>query len=99
MSALYYVLDGHEPREATWEEAVPWFARDRAVANDVVGEARVSTVFLVIDHGFGDGEAPVLFESMVFGGPLDGEQVRYRTWDEAERGHADLLARVKERKR
>jgi hypothetical protein len=45
----------------------------------------VSTVFLGIDHGFGDD--PILFETMVFGGEYDGIQKRYSTWDEAVEGH------------
>jgi hypothetical protein len=32
---------------------------------------------------------------MVFGGPLDGEQWRYCTYAEAERGHADAVAQAK----
>jgi hypothetical protein len=32
---------------------------------------------------------------MVFGGPLDHEQDRYSTWDEAIRGHEAMLERVK----
>jgi len=67
---------------------------DRRVAldKDVAPGAEVSTVFLGLDHAFGDGP-PVLFETMVFGGPLDGEQDRYCTWDEAVAGHAAMLAR------
>jgi len=50
----------------------------------------VSTVFLGLDHSVRG--PPQLFESMVFGGPLDGTQHRYSTWEEAERGHKHLLA-------
>jgi hypothetical protein len=31
---------------------------------------------------------------MVFGGPLDQEQIRYCTWDEAEKGHREMVERV-----
>lgn len=55
----------------------------------------VSTVFLGIDHQYGSGK-PILFETMVFGGLLDGEQVRYCTWEEAEAGHEEMVKRVKE---
>jgi hypothetical protein len=49
-------------------------------------------VFLGIDHNFfGDGP-PILFETMVFGGPMDQDQRRYSTWDEAEFGHAAIVA-------
>ena len=52
-----------------------------------IGEVSVSTVFL-----WGH---PLLFETMVFGGKLDQEQKRYSTWEEAERGHAAMVERVK----
>lgn len=67
---------------------------ERHVALDVVGDVKVSTVFLGLDHSFAHG-APVLFETMVFGGPLDQEQERYATRDEARAGHAAMLERVK----
>lgn len=57
------------------------------------GDADVSTVFLGLDHGGGLG-GPVLYETMVFGGELDGEQERYRTRAEALAGHAAMVARV-----
>ena len=62
-----------------------------------VGESEVSTVFLAIDHCFHFGpepHRPILWETMVFGGPLDGEQERYRTRPEAEVGHASMVERV-----
>jgi hypothetical protein len=65
----------------------------RRVGDHTIGNARVSTVFLGLDHSFGDGP-PVLFETMVFGGPLDQEQERCCTWEEAEAMHAAMVARV-----
>ena len=55
--------------------------------------AEVSTVFLGLDHAH-DGSQPVLFETMVFGGPLDEEQWRYHTWDEAVEGHRRAARRA-----
>lgn len=67
---------------------------DRRVAYTDVGDVKVSTVFLGLDHNFSDDGPPVLFETCVFGGTLDGEMDRYSTWDEAEAGHAAMVARV-----
>ncbi len=55
---------------------------------------RISTVFLGIDHCFGDGE-PQLFETMIFGGKLDQEMWRYSTWEQAAKGHQEAVERVK----
>ena len=62
----------------------------RQVACDQVGDARISTVFLCIDHGHGS-KKPVLFETMVFGGKHNDYTRRYRTWDEAVQGHKDVI--------
>jgi hypothetical protein len=43
---------------------------------------------------FLSGARPLLFETMVFGGPLDGEQTRYSTWDEAKSGHDAMVTRL-----
>ena len=54
----------------------------------------VSTVFLGVDlNHFGVGP-PILFESMIFGGPMDQEMNRYCTWDEAEKGHLEMVNAV-----
>jgi hypothetical protein len=67
----------------------------RRVALDDINGATVSTVFLGIDHRYGPDGPPVLFETMVFGGPLDQEQERCCTWDEAEMMHARMVERVR----
>ena len=99
MSDKYILNEAGEPercnnllRWAMWMETAD---QARCVAVDEVGESiRVSTVFLGLDHNFGFGGAPILYETMVFGGPLDGEQERYATREEALRGHAEALSRV-----
>jgi hypothetical protein len=72
----------------TWAKA---FNKERHVGKTMVGEAKVSTVFLGIDHSFGAGP-PLWFETMVFGGPFDEATFRYTTWAEAEAGHARVVA-------
>jgi len=54
----------------------------------------VSTVFLGIDHAFGAGP-PLLFETMVFNGPLTDTQIRYADWDSAAAGHLELVTSVR----
>lgn len=53
------------------------------------GEVEISTVFLGIDHGF--GETPLLFETMIFGSPLDEYQTRCSTWQQAEAMHQQAI--------
>lgn len=63
----------------------------KAVRKTCVGEAHVSTVFLSINHNFGEG-SPILFETMIFGGDSHKYQERYATWDEAVAGHDEAVA-------
>ena len=92
-----YILVGHEPRQEPdlikWSK---WFkTADRHVAKtELPGDVKVSTVFLGLDHAFGDGP-PILFETMIFGGPKDQYQERYLTWEEAEEGHKIAVAIAK----
>lgn len=57
---------------------------------------RVSTVFLGLDHKFSSHGPPVLWETMVFGGLLDGEQDRYTSKAAALAGHQAMCQRVRE---
>jgi len=91
-----YILDGEkavpEPDLLKW---ATWYqTADRRVANNKIGEVRVSTVFLAVDHSFGEGP-PQLFETLVFDGPLSDEMDRYATWAEAVAGHAKMVERVR----
>ena len=69
--------------------------KNRRVAEDIIDGVRISTVFLGIDHNFGNGE-PLLFETMIFGGDNYDYQERYATWTEAEAGHQRAIELVKE---
>jgi len=94
---MWYVLDDqNEPIPADTLVA-DRFLEDQGVRRTVAYDAMLdgsllSTVFMCLDHCMGRSDGPVLFESMWFGGPHDGHQRRYKTWTEAEEGHADMLA-------
>jgi hypothetical protein len=96
--AEYYVLD--ENRRAVPVADVQAWARAfdndrRRVAATEVGGYTVSTVFLGLDHQYGDGP-PLLFETLVFGPAAhDGDMDRCSTWDEAEAMHERMVASIK----
>lgn len=90
-----YILKGHTPvleeNILTWGE---WLEKaERHVGNTIKKGIQVSTVFLGLNHRFGIG-SPLFFETMVFGGKYDGEQERYSTWEEAEKGHERICNKV-----
>ena len=88
-----YILDGKQVVSADFMEWAKWFeTADRRVAKTTVNdEVNVSTVFLGLDHSFGDGP-PLLFETMIFGGEHDQYQELFETWDQAEEGHTVAVA-------
>lgn len=92
-----YVLDGGgHPVPA--DNPLEWgkFMQDgdgRTVSVATFTDCRVSTVFLGLDHAFGDGP-PVLWETMIFGGEHDGYQRRYTTREAALDGHLAAMALV-----
>ena len=92
-----YILDDSgnpvfEPDSLKWAKQLGKVGRH--VANDSVGEAVISTVFLGIDHNHSGGR-PLLFETMIFGGTYDQYQERYSTRDEAIAGHSKALALIR----
>ena len=88
----YYVLDGRgEPViERDFGAWTRWFeGADRRLARTVISmDVTVLTTFTGVDQSPGDSLR--LFETRVFGGILDGEEVRYATKTEALEGHAEL---------
>lgn len=94
---MHYILDEMgEPIPVddvmTW---AAWFeTHDRRLLKDAPARGvEVSTVFLSLDHSF-TGGPPVLWETMIFGGPFDEWQDRYTSNLDALRGHARAVALV-----
>jgi hypothetical protein len=100
MKPLFYILKNKNPIPAINSITfAKYFEKaNRHVADTKIGKIRVSTVFLGLDHQFGEGP-PILFETMVFGGRLDGQQNRYYTWTEAEKGHDEMVKFIKKNRR
>ena len=93
---MNYILRGKTPileeNILVWAQ---WFeTANRTVVRTEMGTEVVSTIFLGIDHSFGN-EIPILFETMVFGGDYDGDEKRYSTWEEAEVGHNEMVNMIK----
>jgi hypothetical protein len=87
--------DGKTPVETDLMTWAKWMEsrQNMHLGDDTIEGVRISTVFLGLYHSFG-GNVPVLWETMVFGGDLDQEQERYSSWQEAERGHKEMVEKV-----
>lgn len=66
----------------------------KVVVKTEVGDAKVSTVWLGLNHNFGSGE-PLIFETMVFGGEYDQHRWRYSTEESAREDHDRIVAALR----
>lgn len=96
----YYKLEGrtvtkYATFEAYLEDAkATGYTRPSHVGDTTIKDVRISTVFLSMDHAWGQG-LPLIFETMVFGGQYDQEATRCSTYDQAERQHAWWVRKVR----
>lgn len=97
-----YKLVDHQPVPV--EDTIEWAEwlgenhRERRVKHTKKfgGHVRISTVFLGLDHGFPrNRDAPLVFETMIFGGALSRCMWRYRSWDAAVAGHKSAVRRAR----
>lgn len=107
MSIIYYIFD--KATDSIIEcESVEGYAElisenpnyaDRTIAKTSIEDVDVSTVFLMLDHVygslFGSQDNPVLFETMIFGGPHDSMQWRYASVADAREGHEVIVSLLK----
>lgn len=95
----YWILSDRIPTKVTLGDSLKHMLEADAdpslyrVDETLVGEARVSTVF-VPQLAFQDRISFMNyhFETMIFGGSHDQRTVRYLTWDEAQAGHDEVVA-------
>lgn len=93
MSDNYVFENGQVRTESDFLAWAEWFeTADRIIERTDLGDIRVSTVFLGIDHDFSMEGPPLIFETMIFGGPHNEEQWRYSTLEQARAGHAAAVA-------
>ena len=65
----YYDQDGQPMKR------LDWLNGDYKIGLTEIGPGRVSTIWLGLDHQWGEGP-PLIFETMVFGGPYDEHVAR-----------------------
>lgn len=82
-----------EPDLLKWGK---WFEHNpnRTIAQSLICDVWVSTVFLGIDHRFTMYGEPVLFETMIFAGKYDQYQRRYCNIKQSEIGHIKAVSKA-----
>ena len=90
----WYILDeNNKPIRSTIVDCGEWLNKNperKAVKQENVGDVRISTVFLGLDHAW-NSDIPVLWETMIFGGEHDQYMDRYTSYEDALEGHQIAL--------
>lgn len=97
MDRGYYILEGTTPVPTDVMTWANWFsdpAKRKVALTNITNDVFVSTVFLGLDHRFGQQGPPILFETMSFGTNYEYQR-RYSTWQEALDGHDEVVAEVR----
>lgn len=94
----HYILNkkGRPIRCSFWTWA-RWFEKtsNRVIAQTQMGRIMVSTIFLGIDHNFSDHGPPILWETLVLGGPSHGDGERCAgSREQAEAGHMKWVEKM-----
>jgi len=93
-----YILDetGNPKIEPDLLKFAKWFEKaDRHIGFTTIKKTQISTVFLGTDHNFCGCGKPILWETMIFEGKLDGYQKRYSSKEKAIEGHKQAVEKVK----
>jgi hypothetical protein len=95
-SNIYYILKEGALRESNREEWEAWSdkPRNRRVAVHIIRGIVIYTYCIGIDRSLIGTDAPLLFETMVYGGALDGQVCHYATLEAARKGHHQWCAAV-----
>jgi hypothetical protein len=96
--SLYYGVNGEPITLEQWGEIME-DVEQKVVKQDRVNGLLVSTVWLGMNHNFGEGE-PLIYETMVFpeGSWEEMYMERYTTREQAIAGHEVALEWTKEQK-
>jgi len=89
---LYFDPDGQPITRDQWADL---YTRPRTIARTSSPRGTVSTIYMGLDMGIGRGLPPLIYESMVFGGDLDGYVDRYPTRAMALAGHRAIVRGVR----
>lgn len=96
MMDKYILVNGKPVKEPCLLKWGEWFEHNpnRVIAQSLICDVWVSTVFLSIDHNFTRHGEPVLFETMIFHGKYDQYQRRYHNIQQSKTGHIKVVIKA-----
>ena len=88
----YYDFNGDPIDHDEWARLFADISGRHVAATAIDDDVEVSTVWLGLDHNFGPTGPPLIYETMIFGGPHDETTYRYATREAALAGHDQAVA-------
>ncbi|MEH2157295.1 hypothetical protein [Nostoc sp.] len=95
----YYKLEGQTP--VAVDSFIEWslwiMSASTTVMINELKDSIISTRFVGIDlnpGSYNSESKPMVFETLVMGGAMDGKRNFYPTWDEAIQGHLKICTQV-----
>jgi hypothetical protein len=92
----FYDRDGNHISQEEWSLKFSDLSYKHIAITPVGEDTEVSTVWMGIDHNFFGEGPPLIFETQIFGGDLDGYIWRWPNIDAARAGHDQVVAQVQE---
>jgi hypothetical protein len=105
---MYFILDENKNvvpcKLEEWCDLIEGRSGNKIIKQEEVNGKFVSTVFLGLDHGWGNPKKPVVFETMVFSHPFNSKkepcediyQTRSCTYKQALKHHERAIQWVKD---
>jgi hypothetical protein len=103
MAVKHYILYDRKPIQVSLEKAIDWSSlhKQQGVVAEtwLPGKIRISTCFIGFALFYDEADfSPELFETIVFDETPVRHQVKYKTWEEAERGHEEVVKMIERAK-
>jgi hypothetical protein len=92
---LFYARNGRPMTHAEWMVKVGDLSYAHIAVTAIGEDVEVSTVWIGLDYNFGYGP-PLPLETLIFGGPYDGQMWRWPNEDAALAGHDQIVALARE---
>ena len=94
--SMFYDKEGKKVSLKAWNNLM-MDQEYKIVASDMIGDCHISTVWFGLNNSFYKTKAPIIFETMIFGGKFEEENYMetYCTEEEALKGHKRAVELVK----
>lgn len=91
---LYIEVDGQPVQAETLQEWAEFMENRQPTAVKVIHGFKVSTVFLGVDYEWREDRDPILYETMVFGDVLTGQNIRATSQEAALANHEKMVEAI-----